>query len=134
MKNVATLLALVLILPACAHRVPNNPSARTNFIGTWTTADVTLPDQTLISDVTTIIRPDGSYISRYTISRAGETRQQTTGGRWKIKNGFFIETQTNVNGTSAIGESGTSKILRLDNKEMILSNWYSPQRVFLRQR
>ena len=133
MKTASTFLFLVLLLTACGRHVDNDAALRATFVGTWTTADVDLPDHARVRDITTINNPDGSYVTKYTISRAGESRRQATGGTWQITNGFFIEAQTSVDGTNVIGPSGASKIIQLDSREMILSNWYSRRRVFLRQ-
>jgi len=124
---------LILLLAACAHYSDSDATLRAKIVGKWTTAGVTLPDQAQVSDVTTTFQPDGSWITRYTVTRASDSRKQTTGGSWHIENGSMIELQTNIDGVADTKEQqGGSKIIRLDSREMILSNWYSPSRTFSR--
>ena len=118
----------------CTHVPESDAVLRAKVTGTWTTADVTLPDQAKVSEVTTTFQPDGSWYSHYTVSRAGDSRQQMTSGTWQIDRGFLIELQTNADGfADTKSQSGSSMVLRLDSREMVLSNWYAPKRVFLRK-
>lgn len=134
MKTTIPFLLPVLLLTACSHGLRGDVELRAQIIGTWTTADVFLPDQARVSDVTTVFEPDGSWVNRYTITRTGESRKQTTRGSWHIENGFMFELQTNIDGVpDTIEHQGNSKIIQLDGHEMILSNWYSPHRVFLKK-
>jgi hypothetical protein len=133
-KTTSTVLAVILLLVACAHHPGSDAALRAKIVGTWTTADVRLPNQAQVSDVTTTFQPDGSWFSRYTISRAGDSQKQMTSGTWQIENGFMIELQTNVDGVAdTTSKQGGSKIIQLDSHEMVLSNWYSSRRVFSRE-
>jgi hypothetical protein len=134
MKITFTILAVILLLTACVHQPSGDAALRAKIIGGWTTADVILPDQARVSDVTTTFQPNGSWFSRYIISRAGGSQQQTTMGTWQIESGIMFELQTNVDGVADTTEQrGGSKIIALDSHEMVLSNWYSPRRIFSRK-
>jgi len=126
-------LLLALLPLACVHHFDSDAILRAKFVGTWTTGDLILPDGTPIREIVTVDRPDGSYLTQYKIVRNGELRAETTGGTWKITGGSFTETQTNVNGAPFAPQSDTSKILQLNSQQMILSNGYSPRRVFFRR-
>jgi hypothetical protein len=129
-----TVLVVILLLAACAHYPGGDAALRAKIVGTWTTADVILPDQVRVSDVMITFQPNGSWINRYKIIRAGDSRQQTTSGTWQIENGFIFELQTNVDGVAdTSAKRGGSNIIRLDSHEMVLSNWYSPRRMFSRK-
>jgi hypothetical protein len=133
-KTTFTVAAVILLMTACSRQADGDAALRAKIIGTWTTAGVVLPDQARVSHVTSIFHTDGSWISRYTISRAGSSRDQTTSGTWQIEKGFMIELQTNVDGVvDTTDKAGGSKIVRLDSHEMVLSNYYSPRRVFIRK-
>ena len=134
MKTTLTALMAILLLCGCSHHSGSDAKLGAQIVGTWTTADVIFPDQAKVSDIVTIDSSDGSYISRYTITRAGNSRPQTTSGRWQIENGIFYEQQTNVDGvTDTASQRGGSMIIQIDSHEMVLSNWYSPRRVFSRK-
>ena len=133
-KTTFTVLAVILLMAACSRQSDEDAALRTKIIGTWTTADVVLPDLAQVSDVTSTFQSDGSWINRYTITRAGGSRKQMTSGTWQIEKGFMIELQTNADGVVDTTEKpGNSKIIRLDSHEMVLSNYYSPRRVFIRK-
>jgi hypothetical protein len=134
-KTTFTVLAAILLLAACAHHPGSDAALHTKIVGTWSTADVILPDQARVSDIVSTFRPDGSWIDRYTVTRAGDSRKQTTAGTWQIEGGFMFEVQTNVDGVAVdtTAQRAGSKILKLDSHEMILSNWYAPKRIFLRK-
>jgi hypothetical protein len=134
MKILFTFLTAILLLSGCSHHSGSDAELTAQIVGTWTTADVILPDQAKVSDIVTVDNFDGSYISRYTITRAGNSRQQTTSGRWQVESGIFYEQQTNVDGvTDSASQRGGSTIIQIDGHEMVLSNWYSPSRVFSRK-
>ena len=133
-KTAFSNLALIFLLASCAREPAGDTALRATVVGTWTTADVTLPDQARVSGVTTMFQPSGSWLSRYTVSRAGNSRQQVTSGTWQIQKGCLIEIQTNVDGVADTkSQPGSNQILHLDSHEMILSNWYAPSRTFFRK-
>ena len=134
-KNIFAFLVLALLVAACTHYAGGDAALRAKIAGTWTTADVILPDQSRVSDVMTTFMPGGSWLTQYKISGSFcYSGPQMTMGTWNVTNGSLVELQTNVDGVSyTAGKEGGSKILRLDTHEMILSNWYSPRRVFVRR-
>jgi hypothetical protein len=134
MKILFACVTAIFLLSGCSRHSGSDAELTAQIVGTWTTADVILPDQAKVSHIVTVDNADGSYISRYTITRAGNSRQQTTSGEWQVENGIFYEQQTNVDGvTDTNSQRGGSLIIRIDSHEMVLSNWYSPRRVFSRK-
>ena len=135
MKTVVRALAAIALLSACSRQTGSDMELRAKIVGTWTTADVPLPDGAKVSDIITTFAPNGAGVSRYTITREGNSRPQTTSGIWKIECGFMIEEQTNVDGMAIDGEShrAASMILRLNDHEMVVSNWFRPYLVFHRR-
>ncbi len=133
MKRIAMLLGAVVLLAACGAR-SRDAALRAAVVGTWATGAVTLPDSGRVTDVATTFMANGSWLSHYTLTRGGNSRQQVTGGTWRIENGFLFEVQTNVDGIADnSGQGGTSEIISLDKERMVLSNSYSPNRVFLKR-
>ena len=133
-KNTLATVAMISLLSGCTRQSQDDAALRAKIIGTWITANVILPDRSEVRDVASTLRPDGTWFSEYTIDRAGGSRKQTTMGTWRIENGSMIELQTNVDGVTDPSEKpGSSKIVRLDEHEMILSNYYAPRRVFFRK-
>ena len=134
MKNTIAVFAMIVLLVGCDQQTRDDTSLRTVVTGSWTITGVILPDRAQVSDVTTTFKPDGSWINHYTVTRAGSSRQQTTSGSWQIENGILYEQQTNVDGvTDTASQRGGSMILQIDSHEMVLSNWYSPRRIFTRK-
>jgi hypothetical protein len=123
------------LLTDCTRQQDNDADLRSRIVGTWTTANVNLPDKAEVSAIEATYRTDGSWASRYTITRGTDSRKQTTSGKWQIEDGSMFEEQTNVDGASVDTreQRAGSKILKLNSHEMVLSNWYAPRRVFLRK-
>ncbi len=134
MTKVFLALLTLAFVAACSSRVNDDADFRANIVGTWTTADVKLPDEAQVKDVESTFRADGTWTSQYTVTRAGSSRKQSTSGVWRVENGYMVEVQTNVDGiTDTNAKPGASRIVQLDKREMVLSNYYSPRRVFVRR-
>jgi hypothetical protein len=133
MKTIALFLPVVVLLTGCGDG-GRDAALRTAAAGTWTTADVALPDSARVTDVATTFMPNGTWLSRYTVTRGSSTRQQVTEGTWQVENGVLFEEQTNVDGIAdKNGQRGCSLIIELGKGRMVLSNAYSPNRVFLKR-
>jgi hypothetical protein len=134
MKNAITVLAVIVLLTGCGQYPKDNTSLQAKVTGTWTITGVMLPDLAQVNNVTTSFEPDGGWTSHYTVTRAGNSKQQTTSGSWQIEGDILYEQQTNVDGvTDSASQRAGSKIIQIDSHEMVLSNWYSPRRVFTRK-
>jgi hypothetical protein len=48
-KTTFIVLAVIMVLPACSRQSDEDAALRAKIIGTWTTADVVLPDQAQVS-------------------------------------------------------------------------------------
>ncbi len=135
-KTVIAVAVTALLMTACVpHRPPpvSDATLGNKIVGTWTTSKVTLPDTARLTDVRCTFQPDGTWTDHYTVTRDGNSKQQTTAGVWRVQAGYVMELQTTVNGVAFNGgEPGASRILKLTESRMVLSNELSPRRVFSR--
>ncbi len=138
LRTILVAFGSAVILTACVHHRPPpvSDSALSNkIVGTWTISKTTLPDTSRLTDVKCTFQPDGTWTDHYKVTREGNSKQQTTAGIWRVQAGYIMELQTTVDGTAFHGgEPGASKILKLTDNQLILSNELSPRRVFSRVR
>jgi hypothetical protein len=108
------LLLLILAIPSCKRR---NPLA-----GTWTTEKTSRGGTTTWTNV---IANDGRYRCEV-VARSGSNTVKTTliEGTFRIENGMLIEIMTNTTATnvSQLPLISRSKILRMNDREMVLSS------------
>jgi len=125
-KVIFIILVLTMLRPAFGE------GDHFSIVGSWV-SEATLPDGSHISGVDTI-HADGSYAARNTLSGSSDDRVVLIEGTLRIKDGYMIETVTNninftkhgnFTNTPSTGVSGTNKIVRLDDHEMVIQ--YEPQ-------
>ena len=117
---------LVLGLAGCSESERAEPQPEAEFsqrslAGTWL-EDSQLPQCRVLSE--TVVDNEGRYLEHLTNVFPDGVRTATFGGTWHIQDGLLVETITNdlKYNTAVPRISGISKIVRLDGRELVVTD------------
>jgi hypothetical protein len=112
-KLALTFFTISLLLTGCNS---GDTKLRQQIAGDWLNS---------YSNATVTIASNGSFTSRFTIVKTNVTSELIYQGKWRIKNGVFFSTVTNVSGPEPhefVGTTDHNKIIRLNDRELFFGN------------
>jgi hypothetical protein len=133
MNTYRTLFLMTLLLATCSAGADgqNDSELRRRLTGAWATEDFTLDTGVRTGTGMWTISTNGSFRREWTNAFSVSVVQRVTSeGTVQVKDGFLIETITNVvahgrpeseqNILPDGGVTGRTRIIRLDNRELVI--------------
>ncbi len=124
MKYVS-IIVVSFLLTACGHRqqpspVTSDADLQKRVAGTWIYEEETGDGQ--YRCVVHVYRPDGSFAGEGTTVGSNKTIRVSNTGTALVRDGVLILTLTTRNGTNQVPLVARDRIVRLDDRELVLQS------------